>query len=77
MMAAGDDEAREAIWVLRKGVLISYARLYAMDEVKVPAAFGAGIGASCHTFRPEVVGQAARVVGATRDFSADPDALLG
>jgi hypothetical protein len=71
-----DPEEREAVWLLRKGVLIAFARLYEMDEVKVPKAFGEAIGASCYTFQPKVVGQTSRVVGATRDFTADPDGLI-
>jgi hypothetical protein len=75
-LALTDADEREAVWVLRKGVLLAFARMYEMDRVEVPAAFGGAIGASCHTFQPGVVEKASRMVGATRDFTADPDALL-
>lgn len=75
-LAGVDPETRLAAGLLRKGLLASYSRLYDMDLVRRPVAFGEGIRASCHTFRPGVVEHTHRNVGATSDFTDAPDALL-
>jgi len=73
LRALPDDDAREAAWLLRRGVFVSYARLYDMDRVTDVPGFGEAIGASCHTFRPGVVEGARRVVGATVELTDTPE----
>lgn len=73
-----DLDTREAVLVLRRAVVISLARVYDMDRVTDPRAFGAAIGARCHTFQPQrSPGEVRRNVGANRDFTNRPDDLLG
>ncbi len=74
--AISDPDESEAVLVLRRAVLISMARAFDMDRVEDPQAFARAIGARCHTFSPEQGASARRVVGANRDFTHRPQALL-
>lgn len=74
--AIDDPDEREATMVLRRACLISSARIYDIDRVTDVQAFGRALNARCHTFSPEVVHQARRIVGASRDFTNDPAGLL-
>ncbi len=66
----------EAALVLHRACSISLGRLYDMDAVEGPSAFGLMAGGVCHTFSPGTMEQARRIVGSARDLSREPEALL-
>jgi len=71
-----DPDLAEAALVLHRACSISLGRLYDMDGVEGPSAFGVMAGGVCHTFSPGTMEQARRVVGSARDVSRAPEALL-
>jgi hypothetical protein len=71
-----DPDLAEAALALHRALSISLGRLYDMDAVAGPAAFGRLAGGACHTFSPGIMEGARRELGSAREFSARPEALL-
>lgn len=71
-----DPDLAEAALVLQRACSIALGRLYDMDRVEGPSAFGVMAGGVCHTFSPGTMEQARRVVGSARDLTQAPEALL-
>ena len=55
------DEA-EAAQVMRRACVISMGRIYAFDRIPHASLFAVASGGACHTFRPEVIAGADRVL---------------
>jgi hypothetical protein len=70
-----DLDAIEALFIMRRAVLISGSRLIDLDELPTAAATGHGIGA-CYVHRSDRIALARRNVGSSRDFTESPDRLL-
>ena len=70
-----DPDAIEALFVMRRAVLISGSRLINLDALPTPAATGHGVGA-CYVHHPDRMAVARRNFGSTRDFTDAPEALL-
>ena len=68
----GEPDLAEAASVLRRAIFIGMGRRYAFDEIKEARSFARVVGSACHTFHPDRVDAARRVVGSVRDFP-DPD----
>lgn len=68
-------DAIEALFIMRRAVLISGSRLMDLDELPTAAATGHGIGA-CYVHRSDRIALAKRNVGSSRDFTESPDGLL-
>jgi hypothetical protein len=75
---ADEPELAEALSVFRKAVFIGMGRQYDFDSIAKASTFARVVGTACHTFHPDRVDAARRVVGSVRDFS-DPasDPLAG
>jgi hypothetical protein len=71
-----EPDVAEAALVLHRTCSISLGRLYDMDAVEGPSAFGVMAGGACYTFSPGTMEQARRVVASARDVSRSPEALL-
>lgn len=72
---AGDEA--EAALVLRRACIIGIGRKYDFDQIPRAEAFARELGAgACHTFGPDVLEDALRIVGSVRDFTNDPAAML-
>jgi hypothetical protein len=65
----------EAAQVMRRACVISMGRVYAFEEIPRAGLFSAASGGACHSFRPEIVGDADRVPGTTRDFTDTGEAF--
>ena len=70
-----DPDAIEALFVMRRAVLISGSRLMDLDVPPTPAATGHGVGA-CYVHHPDRMMVARRNMASTRDFTHAPAALL-
>ncbi len=70
-----DPDALEALFVLRRAVLISGSRTLELDALATADQTGHGIGA-CYVHRPERITLARRNVGSSRDFTGTPEDLL-
>lgn len=70
-----DPDALEALFVLRRAVLISGSRTLDLDRLATADQTGHGIGA-CYVHQPERITLARRNVGSSRDFTDTPDAML-
>lgn len=66
----------EAAWILQRAVFIGGGRRYDFEGMREAKDFAAVMGAACHTFAPERVGDAKRVGGTVRDFSDAPERVL-
>jgi hypothetical protein len=64
------------IHVLRRATFIGFGRQYDFDAMPNPIAFAAATGSRCHSFQPEVIGRAERIVGSGQNFDDRPDDLL-
>lgn len=71
-----DPDAAEAASVLRRACDISFGRTMDLDVFDTADMLGDPVRGTCHSFQPETISLAVRVKGQTRDFTADPDALL-
>ena len=71
-----DPETAEAAIILRRALSISLGRIMDLDVFPTAADLGERVVGTCYTFQPERLSVALRMKGSTRDFSADPDALL-
>ncbi|MDE0884792.1 MAG: hypothetical protein OSB70_04610 [Myxococcota bacterium] len=71
-----DDDLAEAAWVLRRGVFIGGGRIHDFKRVDRGTTFQPVVGAACHTFGPDQVGQALPIHSSLRDFSAGRDKIL-
>jgi hypothetical protein len=70
-----DPDAIEAVFVMRRAVLISGSRLMDLDALPTAAATGHGVGA-CFVHHPNRMTVARRNMGSTRDFTHAPEELL-
>lgn len=70
-----DDDFLEAVTVLRRAVHIASGRIVPLDTIPRADFHPPQIGA-CYVLQPERAATALRVIGATHDFSARPEALL-
>ena len=68
-------EEAEAAQVMRRACHISIGRIYAFDEIPNASLFAGASGGACHTFQPEIVEGADRVLGSGRDFSDTKEAF--
>ena len=71
-----DADLAEAASVLRRACDISLGRIMDLDVFETADMLGEQVRGTCHSFQPEMIVQAVRVKGQTRDFTADADALL-
>lgn len=71
-----DPDLAEACRVLHRACSISLGRLYDMDAVEGPSAFGLMAGGACHTFSPGIMEDAHRMRGSAHDLSRSPHPLL-
>jgi hypothetical protein len=62
--------------VLRRACDISFGRAIDLDVFEKAEMLGEPVRGTCHSFQPGMIEQAVRVMGQTRDFSDDADALL-
>ncbi len=74
--AIGDPDLAEATLVTRRAVFIGLGRRYDFEKIERASSFAAVVGAACHTFSPERVGEALRVHGSVRDFHVEPERML-
>ena len=65
----------EAIFIMRRSVLISGSRIMDLDNIPNPEATGHGIGA-CYVHQPSRISIAKRNRGSTLDFTENPESLL-
>ena len=65
----------EALFIMRRAVLISMSRIMDLDLIPNPEATGHGLGA-CYVHQPERISRARRNLGSTLDFGDRPDELL-
>lgn len=72
---SADPDALEALFILRRAVLISGSRTLDLDVLATAAQTGHGIGA-CYVHQPARIALAQRNVGSSRDFTDTPDGLL-
>lgn len=70
-----DPDAIEAVFIMRRAVLISASRLMDLDQLPTAAATGHGIGA-CYVHHPDRIALARRNLGSSRDFTESPEGLL-
>lgn len=73
---AFDPDLAEAASVLRRACDISLGRFMDLDVFETAEMLGDQVRGTCHSFQPEMMAQAVRVKGQTRDFTKDADALL-
>ena len=66
----------EAAWILQRAIFVGGGRRHDFDGLREAKDFAALLGAACHTFAPERVGDAKRVGDNLRDFSDTPERLL-
>lgn len=71
-----DADLAEAAIALRRACDISMGRIMDLDVFETAEMLGDQVRGTCHSFQPEMMVQAVRVKGQTRDFTADADALL-
>lgn len=71
-----DPDLAEATGVMRRAVFIGLGRQYDFERIDRARSFAAVVGAACHTFSPERVGDALRVHGSVRDFHLHPERIL-
>lgn len=75
--AAFDGEAREAAFVLSKGVFVACSRLFDMSDIGgQPALQHTNMLGACYSYSPGVVETSFRNHDTVRDFSAVPEDLL-
>jgi hypothetical protein len=70
-----DDDALEAVRVLRRGMLVSGGRVVPMDSLTDSTRNHGAVGA-CYTLQSERLALTIRNHGSSFDFTDDPDALL-
>ena len=70
-----DVDELEALFIMRRAVMISGSRVMDLDPIPNPAATGHGLG-SCYVHQPVLIEAARRRVGSTLDFTDRPDAPL-
>ena len=70
-----DLDELEAVFIMRRAVMISGSRIMDLDPFPHPAATGHGIGA-CYVHHPDRIAVALRNVGSTRDFTDRPEGPL-
>ena len=70
-----DPDELEALFIMRRAVLISGSRTLDLDALPVAAATRHGIGA-CYVHQPSRINLARRNVGSSRDFTDTPEGLL-
>lgn len=70
-----DSDELEALFIMRRAVLISMSRIMDLDRIPNPEATGHGLGA-CYVHQPDRVSIASRNLGSTLDFSNRPDDVL-
>lgn len=68
-------DGAEAAQVMRRACVISIGRIYAFDRIPHARLFAGASGGACHTFQSEVIPQASRMLGTTRDFSDTGEAF--
>ena len=74
---AFDGAAREAAFVLSKGVFVAFSRLFDMSNSSGQSALAhANMRGACYTYSAGVVEHAVRNHDVVRDFSATPEQLL-
>ena len=66
----------EAAWILQRAIFVGGGRRHDFEGLREAKDFAALLGAACHTFAPERVGDAKRVGDNLRDFSDTPERLL-
>jgi len=71
-----DADLAEAASVLRRACDISLGRFMDLDVFETAEMLGDQVRGTCHSFQPEMMVQAVRVKGQTRDFTDEADALL-
>jgi hypothetical protein len=71
-----DADTAEAASVLRRACDISFGRAIDLDLFVTADMLGEPVRGTCHSFQPGMIDQAVRVMGQTRDFTNDADALL-
>jgi hypothetical protein len=71
-----DEETAEAAIVLRRACDISFGRSMDLDVYDRADDMREIMLGTCHSFQPGTIESALRIKGQTRDFSANPDALL-
>ena len=74
---AGDDEAIEAIFVLRRACEIANARGVDLSHVDTAAELSNGLKGTCYTMSVERMPVALRLHDAIRDYDSHPEDLLG
>lgn len=70
-----DDDALEAVRVLRRGIHVAGGRIFAFEESLLASMSPAAAGA-CYTFQPVRAANSRRMIDAAFDFTNHPDALL-
>lgn len=71
-----DPDLAEAAGVMRRAVFIGLGRQYDFEQIERASSFAPLVGAACHTFSAERVGEALRVHGSVRDFHGSPERML-
>jgi hypothetical protein len=66
----------EAIIVMRRAIAVARGRTVSLDDFPTAAYMLGTMSGTCHTFQPDTAVLANRMMGTTRKFDADPDALL-
>jgi len=66
----------EAAWVLRRGAFIGGGRIHDFKRVDRGTEFKPVVGAACHTFGPDQVGDALPIHSSLRDFSSGREGIL-
>jgi len=72
-----DHETAESAIVLRRGLDISKGRDLDLDEVGVAAELADFTAPVCHSLAPGIADHAVRIRGSARDFTEQPELLLG
>jgi hypothetical protein len=70
------EEAAIEAQVLRRATFIGFGRQYDFDAMPNPVEFAAATGSRCHSFLPEIIEHAERIVGSGQNFDDRRDALL-
>lgn len=71
-----DDDALQALYVLRRAVMVSAGRRADLDRFSDAGQLMARMAGACHVFKPERASQALRHVGSTRMDICGPAQLL-
>ena len=72
-----DADLAEAASILRRACDISLGRFMDLDVFETAEMLGDQVRGTCHSFQPEMMAQAVRVKGQTRDVTDDAELLLG